>query len=359
MKKIDHNGFWQIEDNPISKEGVFPYYGAQISAELEPERIYQVYRPREELKKAAESFKNVPILNNHEMIGAEYTPADNVKEHGNLGEKIYEEDGVLYGNMIIRTEELKDLIESGKKELSLGYKCEYELTPGVWNGQPYDAVQRNLQGNHIALVEQGRMGHSVRVMDSGIGFACDAMDIVLDDKFKEAEHPRDNGGKFTDKSQAGGASGKAEQNAGEPNRQVIEVKGTELGDYKDIKELRKKAVEYYKTHLQGKTVEHPKLGKVMFSRKGMKKFQHTSVSEDKLKLLPAVADIIRLGQYQGREDLSRDRDDGIIYFHRINADVNKDNKSFYVSVLVYEDEAGNKFYNINPDAGKYKKEEVL
>lgn len=45
MKQIDHNGFWHIEDNPISKEGVFPYLGRQISPNLEPEKIYMVYRP--------------------------------------------------------------------------------------------------------------------------------------------------------------------------------------------------------------------------------------------------------------------------------------------------------------------------
>ena len=49
MKQVDHNDFWYIKDNPLSKVGVFPYLGKQISSELEPDKIYQVYRPAEEL----------------------------------------------------------------------------------------------------------------------------------------------------------------------------------------------------------------------------------------------------------------------------------------------------------------------
>lgn len=181
-KKIDANGFWHIEDNPISKEGIYPYYGRQISPTLEPDKIYKVFRPREELRKAAETFKNVPILNDHTMVGKDFTPMDDLKEHGVLGERVYEKDGTLYSNIVVRTDELKNLIQNGKKELSMGYQCTYHLTPGIWHGQKYDAVQRDLVGNHVALVQNGRMGHDVRVMDSKDAiYACDNFDIKTTD----------------------------------------------------------------------------------------------------------------------------------------------------------------------------------
>jgi hypothetical protein len=50
-KIIDDNGFWLIENNPISKEGVFPYLGKTISPQLEPNKIYNVYRPFNEISK--------------------------------------------------------------------------------------------------------------------------------------------------------------------------------------------------------------------------------------------------------------------------------------------------------------------
>lgn len=51
-------------------------------------------------------------------------------------------------------------IKGGKKELSLGYKVDLEETPGVWNGQEYDAIQRNIRVNHLAIVPKGRAGNA-------------------------------------------------------------------------------------------------------------------------------------------------------------------------------------------------------
>lgn len=184
MKQIDHNQFWLIKDNPITKAGVFPYLGKQISPELEPDKIYQVYRPAEEIRKAADTFKLVPLVDNHTMIGKDFTPAEEKGVHGVLGEEIKEKDGVLYADVKIFSESLKNLIQNGKKELSLGYFCEYDLTPGEYHGVHYDAVQRGLRGNHIALVDNGRMGHDVRVMDS---MAFDAMDLDTEKAIKKED----------------------------------------------------------------------------------------------------------------------------------------------------------------------------
>lgn len=175
MKQIDHNQFWLIKDNPITKAGIFPYLGKQISPSLEPDKIYQVYRPEEEIKKAADTFKLVPLVDDHTMLGPEFTPAEQKGVHGVLGEDIQERNGTLFADVKIFSEQLKREIQDGKKELSLGYFCKYDLTPGQYNGMHYDAVQRDLKGNHIALVDNGRMGHDVRVMDA---MAFDALDIV-------------------------------------------------------------------------------------------------------------------------------------------------------------------------------------
>ena len=74
MKQVDHNQFWLIKDNPITKAGVFPYFGRQISPSLEPDKIYQVYRPAGEIKKAADTFKLVPLVDDHTMLGPTLPP---------------------------------------------------------------------------------------------------------------------------------------------------------------------------------------------------------------------------------------------------------------------------------------------
>lgn len=171
-KTVDYNDFWLIKNNPLSKTGVFPYLGSQISPELEADKIYMVYRPEEELSRpeVLETFKLIPITDEHTMLGtgAGMMPAEEKGVHGVTGENPEYHDGLITCDIKIYSEQLKQEIENGKKDLSVGYFCRYELMPGVCNGQPYDAIQRDIKVNHIALVDEGRMGKDVRVMDSNI-----------------------------------------------------------------------------------------------------------------------------------------------------------------------------------------------
>ena len=176
-KEIDHNDYWFIKDNPLSKVGVFPYLGCQIGEDLEPDKIYYVLRPKEELskKETLESFRLQPFINDHAMLGTKpgmVKPEDKGID-GVIGEDIYFKDGVIYGDLKLYTESVKEDIELGKKELSLGYFCDYEEQSGEYEGQPYQFIQRNIKVNHIALVDEGRMGADVRVMDKRI--TCDTI----------------------------------------------------------------------------------------------------------------------------------------------------------------------------------------
>lgn len=169
-RKTDTNGWDEMEMNPISSEGVFPYLGSQISDTLVPDRVYQVYRPAEELGSpdTIESIKLIPWVNDHDMLGSReegLLPAEHKGVEGVIGERVFFDKGKLWANIKSFSERFKKLWELGKIELSLGYRCTYDLTPGVWNGKPYDAVQRNIRANHLALVDEGRMGPDVAVLD--------------------------------------------------------------------------------------------------------------------------------------------------------------------------------------------------
>ena len=167
-KKEDVNGFWLIPDNPMTKIGVFPYLGRQISPELEPDRIYQVLRPKEELTRpeTLKSLELIPLTNEHEMVGKGFTPVEKKGCHGTTGQNVKVNGNLITNDLKLLSEEIKNEVESGKKDLSMGYRCRYELTEGEFEGQHYDAIQRDIIFNHIALVDEGRMGSDVRVMDS-------------------------------------------------------------------------------------------------------------------------------------------------------------------------------------------------
>lgn len=53
-----------------------------------------------------------------------------------------------------------------RRELSLGYTAILDETPGEWNGQKYDAVQRHIRVNHLSVVKKGRAGVARLNLDS-------------------------------------------------------------------------------------------------------------------------------------------------------------------------------------------------
>jgi len=167
---FDTNGWFEVKGNPISKVGVFVYAGSQLPGAPDPGQMYRVYRPAEELSdpECIASFRLLPWINDHKMLGDEeldLTPAEKKGVHGVIGEDVYFEAPYLRGNLKVFSQSLANLIEAGKRELSPGYRCTYEWTPGVFDGQAYDCVQRTIRGNHLALVMSGRTGPDVAVLD--------------------------------------------------------------------------------------------------------------------------------------------------------------------------------------------------
>jgi hypothetical protein len=84
---------------------------------------------------------------------------------------------------IAHTKALIDLIENGAIELSLGYRCDEDRTPGYFDGKPYDLVQRGHEYNHLNVVERARSrapdGRPAR-LDSSDGLDVLAAKSILD-----------------------------------------------------------------------------------------------------------------------------------------------------------------------------------
>lgn len=177
-RQLDQNGYLTIANNPLTKVGVFPYRGSEIGAE-DPDKIYYVLRPEEELNnpETIDSFKLVPFVDEHEWLGENGTPAEKKGIQGTIGEHVYYDAPYLRGNLRILSESVKNRIDSGKIELSAGYSCAYEPQSGTFNGQHYDYIQKNIRANHLALVEKGRSGADVAVLDS-ITFTFDTAELI-------------------------------------------------------------------------------------------------------------------------------------------------------------------------------------
>lgn len=133
------------------------------------------YRPPEEVfsKDSLASLRGIPITIQHPTTGM--VTGDNYRRLsvGHVGDDPRTDDDnthVIASLWILDGSTIKK-VESGElTELSVGYWASVEEVPGISpNGEKYDAVQRNIQGNHLALLKSGqaRGGPTVRmILDS-------------------------------------------------------------------------------------------------------------------------------------------------------------------------------------------------
>lgn len=169
VRRKDVDGRMHVALSPISKANVCPYFGHEIPNHqglgLDPDRIYMLLRDPVELAKGAESFNNLPLMSVHVVTSAD----DPQKEHvvGATGSNAKFEPPYLFNSLVIWDAAAIAGIESNEqRELSSSYRYDADMTPGVFEGQPYDGRMTNIVGNHVALVEKGRAGADVLVSDS-------------------------------------------------------------------------------------------------------------------------------------------------------------------------------------------------
>jgi uncharacterized protein len=171
VRSFDSDGRMRVAVANISKANICPYRGEEIpmweELGLDPDKVYQMLRDPEELRKAASTFNGVQLLRKHVPVDAEdHRKVDIIGTTGTDAEFV---DPYLRNSLIIWSQEGIDLIESGEQqELSCGYHYTPDMTSGIFDGKPFDGVMRNIEGNHVALVEEGRAGPDVVVGDSAI-----------------------------------------------------------------------------------------------------------------------------------------------------------------------------------------------
>lgn len=172
MREFDDNGYLHVKLTPISKACVNPYLGREIpdyeDLGLEPERIYYALRDPKELEKAVKTFNGLPLLMEHHQIDAETQPKEFIV--GSTGTDATFEAPYLKNSLTVTDAEAIKAIEDGSaKEISCAYRFTPDFTEGEYDidGQKihYDFVMRDISGNHVALVQEGRAGHDVAVAD--------------------------------------------------------------------------------------------------------------------------------------------------------------------------------------------------
>ena len=172
-RHYDNNGFLYVDSSPVLKAGVLEYLGCELSdtgmvdgVAVEPEKVYKVYIDKKELQAGLQTFKLLPILNDHTWLdGGEGLDGEDAKgyQEGTTGEGVYISDGMLYAPLKFTGQNIIKDIEQGKVELSASYT---NILKRASEGSEYDFTAHDLRGNHIALVTRGRCGADVRVLNT-------------------------------------------------------------------------------------------------------------------------------------------------------------------------------------------------
>jgi hypothetical protein len=181
-RRYDADGRLHILRTPISKATVNPYYGREIPGSeqlgLEPERVYYLLRDPGELAKAAPSFARNQLMFVHTAVSAEDPKQDSIA--GTIGSDVEFQAPYLIADLCIWDVEAIAGVETDTvRELSASYRYRADMTPGMYEGQRYDGVMRDIQGNHVALVKSGRAGSDVMAADS-------KLEMKMETKFGKA-----------------------------------------------------------------------------------------------------------------------------------------------------------------------------
>ena len=155
----------------VARTGIQIYGGHQVDPDgslgLRDRAEVKVYRPPEEVfhQDSLNSYAHRPVTNDHPM---ELVTADNWKSLavGQTGGEVVRDGDWVVVPMVLMDSGMIQAVKAGKQELSMGYQCLIDPTPGVTaDGQEYDVIQRNQRMNHLAVVDAARAGPEARIVD--------------------------------------------------------------------------------------------------------------------------------------------------------------------------------------------------
>lgn len=155
-----------LADARIARTGIQTYLGSEVG---KPDMaMVRVYRPGSEVfsEDTLKSAAHRPVTNDHPT---ELVTADNWRQHavGQTGDEITGEGIFIRVPLMVSDGATIADIEAGKRELSAGYTCDLAFEPGTTpSGEAYDAIQKNIRINHVAIVQRGRAGTQVRIGDA-------------------------------------------------------------------------------------------------------------------------------------------------------------------------------------------------
>lgn len=156
-------GFLICHNVPIARTGSQDYLAQEIGLPERYGEVIKMHRPEEEVfaLETLASFEGKPVVDGH--------PTDDVRPDNwsaytkgtctNVRRGTGADADKIVADLIIYDAIMQSEIEAGKRDISCGYEYVKEIT------ESGEFIQRNIRGNHVAIVDNGRAGKAVRIRD--------------------------------------------------------------------------------------------------------------------------------------------------------------------------------------------------
>ncbi|WP_283162151.1 MULTISPECIES: DUF2213 domain-containing protein [Pseudomonadota] len=204
--KFTEDGY--LEDSPVlTRTGVFVYRDGNGKERRElrlPEDVFK--------GDSLATYRNKPITKGHPGK----VNAGNLKAHqiGTVTSEGRQDGENVVSDIVIHDPRV--IKQDGWKELSVGYAVDLVDEPGEYNGERYDAIQKNIRVNHLAVVPIGRAGNARLNLD-----AADAATPIDDEDLPVMEKVRlDSGLEYDAAPEVANAYRKTRQDLDDANTKL-------------------------------------------------------------------------------------------------------------------------------------------
>jgi hypothetical protein len=164
-----------IKNCVLTEATINDYLGKEIKgykdAGLEPEKVYKVHRPLDEIEKVLLQYNGLDVIDDHHPMNG---LKDNRKHAiGATGESAtIDKYKVLNTVFVTDKSAIRDIEMATKSGGQFGKRClscSYDYTPvfenGVFENKHYDLWIKDLKLDHVALVQEGRV-QNAQIADS-------------------------------------------------------------------------------------------------------------------------------------------------------------------------------------------------
>lgn len=161
------NDGYMVAEARAARSGIQLYARREMG--LQGDGTIRVWRSPDEVfsKDSMATFAFKPMTVNHPSSEVNSKTWKD-KAVGHLGGDIARDGDFIRVPLVVMDQKAIDAIKEGQQELSAGYTCDIELYDAPQtspDGETYDAIQKNIRINHVAIVQRGRAGPLCRIGD--------------------------------------------------------------------------------------------------------------------------------------------------------------------------------------------------